>query len=186
MSLTQVNGMDHRHPSVALAWGLTNSRVNRHCDLDQTCTTRHLSAADVEGGSATASAPVSMKELLSNKGVFIGCMIFLLQQFSGVNSVVYFSSSVFAKVQSSPVFPSTPTPLLETLSARQGSICNVGLHGTRWTHMGQLHGFMCSLQGAHRLTGAAGARACADEGQRYPVCRRASPMQRWPAWACRS
>ena len=44
-----------------------------------------------------------MKELLSNKGVFIGCMIFLLQQFSGVNSVVYFSSSVFAKVQSLPV-----------------------------------------------------------------------------------
>jgi len=40
-----------------------------------------------------------MKELLANKGVFIGCMIFLLQQFSGVNSVVYFSSSVFAKVR---------------------------------------------------------------------------------------
>ena len=38
-----------------------------------------------------------MRELLANRGVFIGCMIFLLQQFSGVNSVVYFSSSVFAK-----------------------------------------------------------------------------------------
>ena len=49
-----------------------------------------------------------MKELLSNRGVFIGCMIFLLQQFSGVNSVVYFSSSVFAKVQSLPVLPCTP------------------------------------------------------------------------------
>ena len=70
---------------------------------------RHLFAADVEGGAATAPAPVSMKELLSNRGVFIGCMIFLLQQFSGVNSVVYFSSSVFAKVQSLPVFPYTPT-----------------------------------------------------------------------------
>ncbi|MCJ1354269.1 MAG: hypothetical protein MMC33_004256 [Icmadophila ericetorum] len=57
-------------------------------------------AADVEGGGATASAPVGMKELLANKGVFIGCMIFLLQQFSGVNSVVYFSSSVFAKASS--------------------------------------------------------------------------------------
>ena len=55
--------------------------------------------ADVEGGAAAAPASVSMKELLSNKGVFIGCMIFLLQQFSGVNSVVYFSSSVFAKVR---------------------------------------------------------------------------------------
>ena len=50
-----------------------------------------------------------MKELLSNKGVFIGCMIFLLQQFSGVNSVVYFSSSVFAKVQSLPILSYTPT-----------------------------------------------------------------------------
>ena len=53
--------------------------------------------ADVEGGAAGTQAPVSMKELLANRGVFIGCMIFLLQQFSGVNSVVYFSSSVFAK-----------------------------------------------------------------------------------------
>ena len=70
---------------------------------------RHLFAADVEGGAATASAPVSMKELLSNRGVFIGCIIFLLQQFSGVNSVVYFSSSVFAKVQSLPVLPRIPT-----------------------------------------------------------------------------
>ena len=50
-----------------------------------------------------------MKELLSNRGVFIGCIIFLLQQFSGVNSVVYFSSSVFAKVQSLPVLPRIPT-----------------------------------------------------------------------------
>ncbi len=53
--------------------------------------------ADVEGGAASTPAPVSMRELLANRGVFIGCMIFLLQQFSGVNSVVYFSSSVFAK-----------------------------------------------------------------------------------------
>ena len=55
--------------------------------------------ADVEGGASSAPAPVSMKELLANRGVFIGCMIFLLQQFSGVNSVVYFSSSVFAKAR---------------------------------------------------------------------------------------
>ena len=55
--------------------------------------------ADVEGGASSTQAPVSMKELLANRGVFIGCMIFLLQQFSGVNSVVYFSSSVFAKAR---------------------------------------------------------------------------------------
>lgn len=48
---------------------------------------------------------MTIKELLGNKGVFIGCMIFLLQQFSGVNSVVYFSSSVFAKASSAPAFP---------------------------------------------------------------------------------
>ncbi len=59
-------------------------------------------AADVEGGAASAQAAVSVKELLANRGVFIGCMIFLLQQFSGVNSVVYFSSSVFAKARAVP------------------------------------------------------------------------------------
>ena len=60
--------------------------------------------ADVEGGSA-AEEPVSMAELLGNKGVKIGCVIFLLQQFSGINAIVYFSSSVFAQVQPSPLPP---------------------------------------------------------------------------------
>ena len=83
-----------------------------------------MCAADVEGGAATAPAPVSMKELLSNKGVFIGCMIFLLQQFSGVNSVVYFSSSVFAKVQSLPVLacPSLHSQFLVDILYEIGSI----------------------------------------------------------------
>ncbi len=57
-----------------------------------------LWGADVEGGSS-AQEPVSMGELLGNKGVRIGCAIFLLQQFSGINAIVYFSSSVFAQVQ---------------------------------------------------------------------------------------
>lgn len=52
---------------------------------------------DVEGGGSAAE-PVSMGELLGNKGVLIGCAIFLLQQFSGINAIVYFSSSVFAQV----------------------------------------------------------------------------------------
>lgn len=62
---------------------------------------------DVEGGSA-AEKPVSMSELLSNKGVQIGCAIFLLQQFSGINAIVYFSSSVFGQVYSP--FPLTSSP----------------------------------------------------------------------------
>lgn len=57
----------------------------------------------MEGGAVSTHAAVSMKELLANRGVFIGCMIFLLQQFSGVNSVVYFSSSVFAKASTLPL-----------------------------------------------------------------------------------
>ena len=119
MSLTQVNGIGFKHPLCALKQGICQDpRVDRHRDINQMCTSSQLLATDVEGGAATASAPVSMKELLSNRGVFIGCMIFLLQQFSGVNSVVYFSSSVFAKVQSSPALPSTTTPLSEILSTR--------------------------------------------------------------------
>ena len=64
-------------------------------------------------------APVSMKELLANRGVFIGCMIFLLQQFSGVNSVVYFSSSVFAKA--STVFSSHGSTLTPSWKAMNES-----------------------------------------------------------------
>ena len=52
----------------------------------------------MEGGAA-ADAPVSMGELLGNKGVLIGCALFSLQQFSGINAIVYFSSSVFAQVR---------------------------------------------------------------------------------------
>ncbi|EIE25526.1 general substrate transporter [Coccomyxa subellipsoidea C-169] len=58
--------------------------------------TEGSSKTDVEGGSS-AQEPVSMGELLGNKGVRIGCAIFLLQQFSGINAIVYFSSSVFAQ-----------------------------------------------------------------------------------------
>ena len=70
--------------------------------LFSTDSDRGYAAADVEGGAASTQAAVSMKELLANRGVFIGSMIFLLQQFSGVNSVVYFSSSVFAKASTVP------------------------------------------------------------------------------------
>lgn len=54
--------------------------------------------ADVEGGVAKKEKDPSLSELLSNKGVLIGCVLFLIQQFSGINAVVYFSSSVFSQV----------------------------------------------------------------------------------------
>ncbi len=63
---------------------------------------------DVEGGAAS-DAPVSMGELLGNKGVLIGCALFSLQQFSGINAIVYFSSSVFAQVRA-PVAEESPRP----------------------------------------------------------------------------
>jgi len=43
------------------------------------------------------SAKPQWKEVLASRGAKIGVIIFLLQQFSGINAIVYFSSSVFAK-----------------------------------------------------------------------------------------
>lgn len=39
-----------------------------------------------------------MSELLAARGVRIGIILFLLQQFSGINAVIYFSTKVFAQV----------------------------------------------------------------------------------------
>jgi len=49
-------------------------------------------AAPANGGAA---AP-SLADLFRSRGVRVGCALFLLQQFSGINAIVYFSSSVFA------------------------------------------------------------------------------------------
>ena len=42
---------------------------------------------------------VSMGELLGSRSVRIGMCLFLLQQASGINAIVYFSSSVFAQAR---------------------------------------------------------------------------------------
>ena len=40
-----------------------------------------------------------MGELLGSRSVRIGMCLFLLQQASGINAIVYFSSSVFAQAR---------------------------------------------------------------------------------------
>lgn len=47
---------------------------------------------------------VGMGELLGSRSVRIGMCLFLLQQASGINAIVYFSSSVFAQARR-PCFP---------------------------------------------------------------------------------
>lgn len=44
-----------------------------------------------------AKAEPGWREVLSSRGAQIGVIMFLLQQFSGINAIVYFSSSVFAR-----------------------------------------------------------------------------------------
>jgi Sugar (and other) transporter len=60
----------------------------------------------VEPGDAQSSGP-GVLQLLTKKTVILGIFLFLLQQFSGINAIVYFSSSVFAKVRG----PFSPTPV---------------------------------------------------------------------------
>lgn len=55
------------------------------------------SAGDTEGGRAPAKS-AGLGEALKSKGVILGCTMFVLQQLSGINAIVYYSSSVFAKV----------------------------------------------------------------------------------------
>ena len=45
----------------------------------------------------TSSAAPKLSDLFSSRGVRVGCALFLFQQLSGINAIIYFSSSVFAK-----------------------------------------------------------------------------------------
>lgn len=53
--------------------------------------------AGATAASAKAATPVSLSSLFASRGVRVGCALFLLQQLAGINAIIYFSSSVFAK-----------------------------------------------------------------------------------------
>lgn len=50
--------------------------------------------------SAGSSSSTGYLKLLTTKSVILGALIFVFQQLAGINAIIYFSSSVFAKVQS--------------------------------------------------------------------------------------
>ena len=58
----------------------------------------HLGCAG-KAPSGSGEGP-SLAKLLTTKSVILGALIFVFQQFAGINAIIYFSSSVFAQVQS--------------------------------------------------------------------------------------
>lgn len=49
-------------------------------------------------GKGSAAGGESLFSHAYRKGVLMGCLLFVFQQFSGINAIVYFSSSVFKQV----------------------------------------------------------------------------------------
>ena len=76
-------------------------------------------------GSSRAAEPASLPALLKCKGAIIGIVLFMAQQLSGINAVVYFSSSTFAQAlflpyHNLPVFLHTATARLPGISVFGG------------------------------------------------------------------
>lgn len=59
--------------------------------------TSQLGMEKEPGASDLKETKPSWNEVFASKGAKIGVIMFILQQFSGINAIVYFSSSVFAK-----------------------------------------------------------------------------------------
>ena len=57
-----------------------------------------LPAAGKGGAAAAAEGPTGLFSGLNRKPVVMGCMLFLFQQFAGINALVYFSTSTFKQV----------------------------------------------------------------------------------------
>lgn len=56
-----------------------------------------VSPAGGKGGASGGGE--SLLSTTYRKGVLMGCLLFVFQQFSGINAIVYFSSSVFKQVR---------------------------------------------------------------------------------------
>ena len=50
------------------------------------------------GKGSAAGGGESLFSATYRKGVLMGCLLFVFQQFSGINAIVYFSSNVFKQV----------------------------------------------------------------------------------------
>lgn len=58
----------------------------------------HVSSLHAGKSASGAGEAPSLAKLLTTKSVVLGALIFVFQQFAGINAIIYFSSSVFAQV----------------------------------------------------------------------------------------